>query len=172
MFTDLARLPDPRPAAAQLPIGRAGIVFRHDAVADRATLALDLVRVCKARRLVMVVAGDARLTARFHIGTHLRGGRWPSVLRPPGIVTSSAHSVAELRRAARAGADLVFLSPAFPTSSHPGAPGLRPVRWLAVARHAPPGRMAVGALGGVTGANILRLSPRCRAVGAITALAP
>lgn len=172
LFTDETRLPDPRPAAIQLPVGKAGIVFRHDAAVDREQLGRDLARICKVRRLTLVVAGDARLAGHLRAGIHLRGGRWPCSLRPRGVVTSSAHSVAELRRAARAGADLAFLSPAFPTSSHPGAPGLRPVRWLALARAAHPQRMAVGALGGVTGTNVLRLSRGCQAVGAITALAP
>jgi thiamine-phosphate pyrophosphorylase len=78
-----------------------------------------------------------------------------------------------MRQAARAGADLVFLSPAFPTSSHPGAPGLGPLRWGAMARRLPSGGtgMRLAALGGVDGESVRRLpSRRCRAVGAITAL--
>jgi thiamine-phosphate pyrophosphorylase len=170
LFTDLRRLPDPRGAVAALPRGGAGVVLRHDTDPDRAALGRDLALLCRARRLVLVVAGDARLAAALGAGVHLRGGRWPDARRPGrGLVTSSAHGAAELRRAWRAGAGLVFLSPAFPTTSHPGAPPLGPLRWAAQARGVP---AAVGALGGVSGASVRRL-PRglCRAVGAIGALA-
>ena len=169
LFTDLRRLADPRRAVAALPRGRAGVVLRHDADPERAALGRDLELLCRARRLVLVVAGDMRLAAALGVGVHLRGGRWPDARRPGrGVVTSSAHGAAELRRAWRAGAGLVFLSPAFPTASHPGAPALGPLRWAGQARRAP---VAVAALGGVTGARVRRL-PRglCRAVGAIGAL--
>lgn len=175
LFTDDRRLPDPRAAVAGLPHGRAGVVLRHDANAARAALGREVARICRARRLLLVVAGDARLAAALGAGVHLRGGRWPGPLRPRGVVTSSAHSVAEMRRAARAGALLAFLSPAFPTASHPGAPGLGPLRWGTMARRLPSGGtgMRLGALGGVDGASIWRLPAGCcRAAGAITALSP
>ncbi len=162
LFTDPVRLPDPRAAIARLPRGRAGVVLRHDG-----GLARRVARLCRERRLVLVVAGNARLAAALHAGTHLRGGRWPSVLRPPGTVTSSAHSVTELRRARRAGAVLAFVSPAFATASHPGAAGLGPLRWAAIARHA----RGAAALGGVDGRSVRRLPACwCMAAGAIGAL--
>jgi len=172
LFTDLARLADPRGAVAALPRGRAGVVLRHDTDPTRATLGHDLAALCRARRLVLLVAGDTRLAMALGAGVHLRGGRWPDKRRPRrGLVTSSAHGVAELRRAWRAGAGLVFLSPAFPTASHPGAPALGPLRWAARARQVPmPVRVA--ALGGVSGTTVRRLPPRlCHGVGAIGALA-
>ncbi len=119
---------------------------------------------------MLVVAGDLRLAAALRAGTHLRSGHWPRPIRPRGVVTSSAHSVRDLRRAVHAGADLVFLSPAFPTASHAGAPGLGPLRWAAIARLGGVA-IALGALGGVDGQNVKRLPPRlCRAAGAIGAL--
>jgi thiamine-phosphate pyrophosphorylase len=174
LFTDLHRLPDPRAAVAGLPRGQAGVVMRYDADPARAALGRDLARMCRERRLVLVVAGDVRLAAALGAGVHLRGGRWPGPTRLRGIVTSSAHSVADLRRASRAGAVLAFLSPAFPTSSHPGAPSLGPLRWGAMARHLRPSRswMRLAALGGVDGDSIRRLPiGACHAAGAITALA-
>jgi thiamine-phosphate pyrophosphorylase len=145
------------------------VVLRNDADLGRRALGRDLARICRQRRLMLVVAGDARLAAALKAGIHLRGGRWPGPIRPPGLATSSAHSVAELRRAARAGARLIFLSPAFPTASHAGAPGLGPSRWAAMARRSPGVRIA--ALGGVDGASVKRLPAGiCAAVGAIGAL--
>ena len=170
LFTDSRRLADPRPAVARLPKGLAGVVLRHDAAPDRAALGRDLARICRARRLVLVVAGDARLAAALRAGVHLRGGRWPGLVRPRrGLVTSSAHNFPELRRALRAGADVAFLGPAFATASHPGAAGLGALRWCGLAHR---GGWQVAALGGIDGASVRRLPPRlCRAVGAIGALA-
>jgi thiamine-phosphate pyrophosphorylase len=195
LFTDDERLPEPREAVAGLPRGRAGVVLRHDTDPDRWALGHDLARICRLRRLLLVVAGDVRLACALRVGVHLRGGRWPGPVRPPGlrspslwtpsvwmpstrpprIITSSGHSLVELRLAARAGANLVFLSPAFPTASHVGAPGLGPSRWGAIVRRFDTARtpMQFGALGGVDGRNVLRLpAGGRRSVGAITALSP
>jgi thiamine-phosphate pyrophosphorylase len=169
LFTDSRRLPDPRAAVAHLPRGLAGVVFRHDNDPNRAALGRDLARICRARRLALVVAGDVRLAAALRAGVHLRGGHWPGLLRPRGFVTSSAHGFADLRRAARAGASLAFLSPVFATASHPGAPALGPTRWSGLARQSP---ITVAALGGIDGTSVRRLPLGfCRAVGAIGALA-
>jgi len=169
LFTDERRLPDPLAAVARLPRGLAGVVFRHDADSRRTVLGRKVARICRARRLVLVVAGDVRLAAALRAGVHLRGGRWPGPPRIRGFVTSSAHGPADLRRAARAGAVLAFLSPVFPTPSHPGAPSLGAPRWSRLARQAP---IAVAALGGIDGKSVRHLPSRfCRGVGAIGALA-
>jgi thiamine-phosphate pyrophosphorylase len=171
LFTDDRRLPDPRASVANLPRGRAGVVLRHDHDPDRAMLGRDLAQICRARRLVLVVAGDGRLAAALKAGVHLRGGYRTGALRPAGTVTSSAHSVPDLKRAQRAGADLIFLSPAFPTASHAGEPGLGPLRWAASARRVGT-QQGIAALGGVDGHTVKRLpSQFCRAIGAIGALA-
>jgi len=168
LFTDTHRLPDPRPAVARLPRGLGGVVLRHDDDPQRAALGRDLRRICRARELVLVVAGDVRLAAALGAGVHLRGGRWPGPLRRHGVITSSAHDLPDLRRAGAAGASLAFLSPVFPTASHPGAPALGPLRWSRLARLAP---LPTAALGGIQAARLRRLPNRlCRAVGAIGAL--
>jgi thiamine-phosphate pyrophosphorylase len=171
LFTDRARLGDPRAAVAGLPRGLCGVVLRDDAVAGRDALAGALARICRVRRNVLVVAGDARLARAVGAGVHLRGGRrlrGMTGLRGP--VTSSAHGVVELRRAGQAGAHVAFLSPAFATASHPGAAGLGVARWAAIARRAT-GGLVVGALGGIDGGSVRRLPGLCCA-GAIGALAP
>ena len=168
LFTDAARLADPLAAIARLPLGICGVVFRQeDAALGRRVAAL-----CRARRVALVVAGDARLAAALQAGVHLRRGRWPGVVRARrkrgDLRTASAHNGAELRRAARAGADLVFLSPAFATASHPGARSLGAARWARLA-----GTMAgplVYALGGVEGGNVRRLGWGCAGAGAVGGL--
>ena len=173
LFTDAARLPDPREAIARLPKGLCGVVLRHDGDPHRAALGRDLARICRLRRLRLVVAGDTRLALALGAGIHLRAGTWPDVLRPGGagrraLRTSSAHNEMETRRAARAGADVIFLSPVFPTASHPGGAALGVVRW---ARLAGRGRAGVAALGGIRDATVARLPARkCCAIGAIAAL--
>ncbi|WP_235035521.1 thiamine phosphate synthase [Roseomonas sp. 18066] len=87
---------------------------------------------------------------------------------PGALLSMAAHGPAGLRRARRQGADLVFLSPLFPTPSHPGAPSLGPFRWAAQARRA--GR-PVAALGGILATNAARVPPPCCGLAAITALA-
>jgi len=170
LFTDARRLPDPLPAVSRLPRGLAGVVFRHDGDPGRAALGRQIARLCRSRRLALVVAGDVHLAAALRAGVHLRAGRWPGVARRrTGLVTSSAHGLADLRRARRAGTTLAFLSPAFPTASHPGAGGLGVLHWIRLARAAP---LPVGALGGVDGRTVRRLPlTLCRVVGAIGALA-
>ena len=160
-------MPDPLGAIARLPPGLSGVVLRDDAAPDRAVLAAAVARLCRARRIALVIAGDARLAARLHAGLHLRRGRVMAG-RKPGLVTASAHGRRELARARRAGAALVFLSPAFPTASHSGAPALGPVRWAALARLA--GGPQVVALGGLERRRMLALGPACRGVAAIGAL--
>jgi thiamine-phosphate pyrophosphorylase len=169
LFTDAIRLPDPCAAVARLPPGLCGVVFRHDGAPDRYRLGKRLARICRARHLLLAVAGDWRLAASLRAGMHLRGG-W----RPGGMprwmkaLTSSAHCRADLVRAARAGADLAFLSPAFATASHPGAAGLGAARWSLIS--AISAGITVGALGGIDGVSIRRLRC-CRQAGAIGALA-
>lgn len=168
LFTDAVRLPDPCAAVARLPLGLCGVVFRHDAAPGRLELGRRLRAICRARRLMLVVAGDWRLAAALGAGVHLRGGRRLAGMPRGGLVTSSAHGVVELRRATRAGAGLAFLSPAFASASHPGATALGPARWAAMARGS---RVPVAALGGVDGQNVRRLPRRaCVAIGAIGAL--
>lgn len=171
LFTDEARLADPRDAVRRLPRGLAGVVFRHDGAADRAALGRALAATCRARRLPFVVAGDARLAARLKGGLHLRHGYWQKGWGQKGrakcrLVTASAHNRAELVRAGRMGVGLVFLGPAFVTASHKGQSALEAVRWNALARCA---RSPVAAIGGITGRSIRRL-PRAVACGAIGAL--
>jgi thiamine-phosphate pyrophosphorylase len=170
LLTDDQRLPDPRDSVAHLPRGKAGVVLRHDHDPERVSLGRDLARICRQRRLILVVAGDIRLAAELKAGVHLRGGIRPNPIRTRGVVTSSAHSIPDLLRARRAGIGLVFLSPAFSTASHAGAPGLGPLRWASMARRAAP-FLCIAALGGVDGGSVKRLPPRfCHAVGAIGAL--
>ncbi len=126
-----------------LPKG-SGVVFRHYglAPAERRKLFDRVRRVAKRRRLLLLAHGRGLRGDGIHGG---RGG---------GFRSASAHDLRELKSAERAGAKLVFLSPAFPTRSHPGATALGPVRFGLIAAQA---RVPVIALGGVDARKARRL---------------
>lgn len=109
-------------ALERLPRG-GGVVFRHYALPgpERRALFARVSAVAKRRRLVLVRAG-AR-AGRGEVGVHGQRGR--------GLRTASAHSRREAIAAVRGGAQLLFVSPVFPTRSHPGGRALGRVRFLA-----------------------------------------
>jgi thiamine-phosphate pyrophosphorylase len=169
LFTDPARMPDLPVLIRGLPPGLCGVVFRHDGAPGRAALAAAIAKLCRGRRIALVLAGDITLASRLRAGIHLRGGRWPGRARLPAgwIVTASVHSAAELSQSRRAGARILFISPVFPTRSHPGAAGLGPHRFRALARLAAPAKAY--ALGGVDGHSVRQLGKFCAGAGAIDA---
>ncbi|WP_179045605.1 thiamine phosphate synthase [Sphingobium lactosutens] len=152
LITD-ERVPDDAllAAAARLLRGQAGIIFRHYRTEARAGRELfEALRViARRRRLVLLLAGDRRDAAAWKAdGWHGRAhlGRGWEPLRRSMIRSVPAHDGREIVTARRAGADMLLLSPLFPTRSHPGAPALGRVRFAALARQAD---CAVMALGGV-----------------------
>jgi thiamine-phosphate pyrophosphorylase len=153
-FTDEARRIDPLAAARSLPVG-SGIVFRHYSVKNREELARKLAGIAKERRLVLLIAGDWKMAAR--VGAN--GVHWPEGLARHGtgvfgrrkwLVTVAAHSQAALNRARELKADAAFLSPLFPTPSHPEAKPLGILRFALMSRMA---GVRVVALGGVSKAK-------------------
>jgi len=171
LVTDSQRLPDPLPAARRLPSG-SGIILRHYDDPGRLALARQLRRIAAQRRLVLLLAGPppAGLAAGAD-GAHLAEARTRYWRRPRrGFrVTCAAHSLPALRRAERAGADAVLLSPAFPTASHPNARTLGPLRLAALCRQA---RLPVIALGGIDARGARRLAgARLAGLAAIAGLA-
>ncbi|MFC3714481.1 thiamine phosphate synthase [Sphingoaurantiacus capsulatus] len=145
LFTDERQGESLWAALDRLPRG-AGVIFRHYRSADRVALAARMRAVCRRRGVLFVVAGPLRQARAWRAdGAH---GRFP------GALTASAHTIAELVAARRAGVALAFLSPLFATRSHAGAVPLGPVRFGLMAR----GRgVAVAALGGVTPNHSARL---------------
>lgn len=111
-------------ALRRLPPG-AGVVFRHYGLPRRERLALfeKVRRIVRARRLLVVSAGGA-----------LPGTDGVHRARGPGLVTWPAHDRRRAVAAKRAGAQLVFVSPVYPTRSHPGAAALGPMKAARVAR--------------------------------------
>jgi thiamine-phosphate pyrophosphorylase len=146
-------------AVARLPRG-AGIIFRHHATTPAARRAI-LRRLHEiARRRSLLVLGTA--PGDGGAGLHLSGGvrgRSRHRMAMHAIVTAPAHDAPAMRAAVRAGADLLFVSPIFPTASHPEQRPLGAARFGLLARTSP---VPVIALGGVG----RRDTGRLRALGA------
>ena len=125
-----------------LPRG-GGIVFRHYGWPTDKRLALfrTLEALCRRRGLLLVASRLRRPRGGVHrpCGDRARAAG--------GLVTAAAHDRREVIRAFAQGADLVFLSPVFPTRSHPGAPTLGPMRFGLIARAAPGPVLALGGVG-------------------------
>ncbi len=172
-FTD-RRVPDAAAVVRSLGarrggrLGLFGVVVRGARAEQERQLRV-LAPLCRRHAIALLVSGDARLAASHRAGLHLPGGRRSVVrTRPRSRVTASAHGVAGLRRARLAGAALCFVSPVFPTRSHPGAPTLGPVR-LARLLHTGGHALQVAALGGVDGAAARALPRGIAGAGAIDA---
>lgn len=134
-------------AVARLPAG-AGILFRHYSLAEVARRDL-FERVRAAAPGPLLLAGPAEQARAWGAdGSH---GRGPGA----GLRSAPVHDLAEIRSAERAGADLLFLSPVYPTSSHPGAPGLGLAKFAWLARRT---ALPVIALGGMNAARGKRLA--------------
>ncbi|MBA4353270.1 MAG: thiamine phosphate synthase [Novosphingobium sp.] len=130
-------------ALARLPRGSA-LVFRHYHLspAPRRVRFERLARIARAHGISVI---GARLPRGWKVdGVYGTAGE---IARGHGLRLATAHCLAEIGRAVRAGADAVLLSPVFATRSHPGAAVLGPVRFALIARQSP---VPVIALGGMT----------------------
>lgn len=137
-------------AAMALPHG-SGIVVRSGDSRRLKRLLAHLMPVARRRRLVLTASGAGHT---HDVGRHI--GRRGRVDGHQEAMTASAHNVPELRRASRAGAALVFVSPVFATRSHPKARPLGPLRLAALVRAS---RVPVVALGGMTRVLWRRVKP-------------
>jgi thiamine-phosphate pyrophosphorylase len=146
-------------AVRALPAG-SGVIVRHRDGCLRAELAMRLRPICRARRIVLLVADDMALAVRCAAdGVHVpeaKAARIAGVkrFRPRWLLTSSAHDAAAVALAGRLGADAVLVSPVFATSSHAGSEGLGVVRFAALASRS---AVPVLALGGITSESGARL---------------
>lgn len=137
--------------AAILPPG-SGIVFRHDRLAPGARWRMfrRLARIARSRKLLLLLAGPPALAKRWGAdGVHLRqplARRAAAAHRLGLLAAMPVHDGREARAARRAGADVVFVSPLYPTRSHPGAPMLGRAAWLRLARLADAQAIALGGL--------------------------
>jgi thiamine-phosphate pyrophosphorylase len=145
------RLGDGLLAAIQCLPMRSGVVFRHYHLPtrERHVLLAQVRRICARRGHYLLVAG------RDH-GRH------------KGAISAPVHNVRELREAKSLGITLLFVSPVYPTRSHPGARPLGPMQFRRLALLAMPAKVI--ALGGMTRNRARALNARiCHGWAAIDA---
>ncbi|HJW41284.1 MAG TPA: thiamine phosphate synthase [Rhizomicrobium sp.] len=169
LMTDDERLADPLTAAAALPKG-AMVIVRAREGARRAELARAMLALARRRELFVLIADDPALASRLGAdGLHLpqvrshEAAHWRA-RHPRWIISTALHSA----RPRGSFVDLIFLSPVFPTSSHPGRAALGAARASAMARVL---NIPVYALGGVDARNAASLKnfAGIAAVGALAA---
>ena len=146
-------------SVARLPRG-SGIVFRHYGLgpAERRVLFSRIRKLARKRGLVLLLAGEKAGIPRSRASGVHRPEWAAGRMRParPALFSVAAHGPRGLIAARSGGADFAFLSPVFPTRSHPKARTLGPVRFGLIAQAA---RLPVIALGGVDEAHFRRLRP-------------
>lgn len=151
---------------AALPPG-SGVVFRHyhlESDARRARFAR-VKAAADAQGHAVVLSGDAALAVQWE-ATGVYGP--PARLGPQGrlLRLATAHDAAGIVAANDAGVDGVFLSPVFPTQSHPGAPALGAEEFR---RLAGTSQVPVIALGGMNAARAAALRwPRWAAIDGLS----
>lgn len=144
------------------------MILRDAGHPQRRDWALSLRKVTAERGQLLLIANDPDLARDCAAdGLHL-AERDVGRVTPWGFTTAAAHSLEAVRRAEKAGADALLLSPVFPTASHPGGPvlGLQRARSVAAATSLP-----VYAMGGVTRRNSFLLGVRFAGFAAIGAFA-
>lgn len=104
-------------AIARLPDG-SGVLFRHGNMdrRDRLRLGLAIARLAPRRGLVLGVSGDVSLARQLGAALVHNPSRHPGLMPQ----SRSVHNETEAMAARGAGAAVVFVSPLFPTRSHPG----------------------------------------------------
>ena len=133
-------------ALANLPEA-SGFVFRHYHLdgEKRRNRFTHLASCARLRRHSVILSGETE-TAREWGADGVYGSA--ALQRAPGLLRlATAHDGAELQAANAAGVDGVFLSPVFPTRSHPGAGALGPMGFAVLAQQS---LVPVIALGGMT----------------------
>lgn len=134
-------------ALGNLPRGN-GFVFRHYHLGDQARRERFAALAASAREQdhLVILSGPAELAQAW--GADGIYGPPGKIAQPAGLLRlATAHDAREIALANRAGADGVFLSPVFPTRSHPGEGCLGPGPFHELAAQA---EMPVIALGGMT----------------------
>jgi thiamine-phosphate pyrophosphorylase len=153
-------------ALATLPKG-SGFVFRHYHLdpTDRRKRFDDLGPVCRMAGHLMVLAGDSDTALAWEAdgvyGPPTKLGKRAGLLR-----FATVHWAREIYLADRAGVDAMFLSPVYPTRSHPDGGCLGKTNFLELAARA---KAPVIALGGMTAKRAAELCwPRWAAIDGLS----
>lgn len=154
LMTDARFGDDLLPAIQRLP-AKSGVIFRHYhlAAVERQSLFRQVLRICRRRGHMLMLAGDERTALAWHAdGFHQR-----SRCRTRLFQSAPVHNVREIAEAKAYLPDLLMLSPLFATNSHPGERPLGLTAFQRLAKLA--GRKRIIALGGVNRRNANMITP-------------
>lgn len=157
-LTDPERTPDPETVVAGLPAGW-GVIYRHFGAPDREIVARRLLKLCRARKILLLIGADAELAAK--IGAD--GVHWPKRLagqsrkwrRRFKLQTMSGHRRDNFGQIGTFPVNAVLFSTVFPSRSVSAGAAMGAARFRALATSLP---FPVYALGGVTPENGLSIS--------------
>ncbi len=153
-------------ALARLPAG-SGFVFRHYHLDDspRQARFMQLAGIARASGHLLVMSGTPAQAREW--GADGVYGCADRLRKPDGLLRlATAHDGDEIRSAVAAHADAVFLSPVFPSRSHPGARALGVHGFSVLAQQA---SVPVIALGGMNPARARELDwPRWGAIDGLS----
>ena len=152
LFTDLQKTLKPVELSKKLPV-QSGVIIRHyNNSKNKKTIIKDILNVKKRRMLTVLISGENKRGLNID-GNHFP--QWASPINNGNKITSmSFHHAKDLRKSINLKADLVFISPVFPTTSHKNKKCLGVIKLGLMARLF---KKHVIALGGINNKNIGRL---------------
>jgi thiamine-phosphate pyrophosphorylase len=147
LFTDPKLGDQLLPAIQRLPFG-SGVVFRHYHLDDhdRHQLFRTIQHICKRRGHRILLASSPSKARQWRADGVHGAERGYALLR-----SAPVHNFREIAKAKRIGADIMFLSPVYTTSTHPAARPLGSARFTQLARCIYP--VKIVALGGMSRAK-------------------
>lgn len=138
------------------------VIFRDYGHPNRRALGQRLRQLARRKRLIFLVAGDARLAHRLradglHLNRHMLMRKPVIQPHPRWLYSAAAHDRRELALANRQKPNFTLISPVFRSASHPGAEKLGPHRFQALSTRS---LAPVIALGGISKERHRRLHSR------------
>ena len=151
LFTDTHKTLNPTKLAEGLP-QRSGIVIRHYNSTNKEAIIRSILNIKKRKALTVLISGKYRRGLNLD-GKHIP--QWLSYNKKLNKITSiSVHSGRDVRKSINLKADLVFISPVFPSSSHKEGGHLGVIKLGLLSRLF---EKHVIALGGINNNNIAKL---------------
>jgi len=162
LMTDAKRLLDPSRYIALLPKG-SGIIVRHFQDAEKIKLIKKIKPLCQKHQIKLYVSDAVHMALTHQLdGVHfseqavkkIAGCGFLRRVKPKLLYSAACHSARAAQAAKRVGLDIIFISPVFPTQSHPGAASLGAWQFHRLSRTTP---LKPYGLGGINAKTAQRL---------------
>ena len=151
LFTDSHKTLKPVELSKSLPM-KSGVIIRNYKSKNKKIIIKDILNVKKRRMLTVLISGE------YKRGLNIDGNHFPQWANPINngnkITSMSFHHAKDLRKSINLKADLIFISPVFPSTSHKNKQCLGVIKLGLMARLF---KKHVIALGGINNKNISRL---------------